>query len=139
MKERTLSIIKPDATKRNLIGKINAKLEDAGLRIIAQKMIKLTKERAEEFYAVHKGKFFFEKLINYMLTDRVVVQVLEGEDAIAKNREVMGKTNSPEAKKGTIRGDFGIDNTANCVHGSDSVENAEEEIGFFFDEKEIVG
>jgi len=139
MKQRTLSIIKPDATKRNLTGKINAKLEEAGLRIIAQKMIKLTKEQAENFYAVHKEKFFFDKLISYMMTDRIVVQVLEGEDAIAKNREVMGKTNSAEAKKGTIRGDFGIDYTANCVHGSDSVENAAQEIKFFFKDEEIVG
>jgi len=137
MIEKTLSIIKPDVVKRNLIGKVITKLEDAGLKIVAQKMIKLSRKQAEQFYIVHKEKPFYEKLVNYMLTDRLIVQVLEGENAITKNREVMGKTNSKEAKKGTIRGDFGIDNTANCVHGSDSVENAKEEIEFFFTKDEI--
>jgi nucleoside-diphosphate kinase len=139
MKERTLSILKPDVTKRNLIGKVETKLEEAGLRIIAQKMIKLTREQAEEFYAVHKGKFFFDELINYMLTGRIVVQVLEGENAIMKNREIMGKTNPAEAAKGTIRGNFGVDNTANCAHGSDSLETAKKEIDFFFGKEEIFG
>ena len=139
MKQRTLSIIKTDATRRNLIGKINAKLENAGLRIIAQKMIKLTKEQAEEFYAVHKEKVFYEPLVEYMLTDRVVAQVLEGENAIAKNREVMGKTNFVEAGVGTIRREFALSVRENCAHGSDSVENAENEIKFFFNDDEIFG
>lgn len=139
MIERTLSIIKPDATKRNIIGKINTKFEEGGLRIIAQKMLKLTRERAEAFYAVHKGKPFYEKLVNYMLTERIVVQVLEGENAIEKNREIMGKTDSREAAEGTIRREFGIDVTLNSVHGSDSPETAKKEIEFFFDDSEIMG
>lgn len=137
--ERTFSIIKPDATERNLTGKINAILEDAGLRIIAQKRIHLTKELAKKFYAVHKGKFFFENLIKTITSAPVVVQVLEGKDAILKNREIMGKTNKDEAAEGTIRKLYALNVTENCVHGSDSVENADKEIRFFFSDMEIVG
>lgn len=139
MTERTLSIIKPDATRRNLTGKINAKFEDAGLRIVAQKRIKLTKEQAEKFYGVHKERPFFNDLVNFMLTGPVVVQVLEGKNAVAKNREVMGATNPANADAGTIRKEFAESIEANSVHGSDSAENAKIEIDFFFKPDEIVG
>ncbi len=137
--ERTLSIIKPDATRRNLTGKINAMLEEAGLRIVAQKRLRLTQEQAEAFYAVHKERPFFNDLVQFMTSGPVVVQVLEGEDAIAKNREVMGATNPANAADGTIRKDFGESVEANSVHGSDSPETAIREIIFFFSEMEIVG
>ena len=137
--ERTLSIIKPDAARRNLTGKINACLEDAGLRIVAQKRIQLTRERAEGFYAVHKERPFFNDLCDFMSSGPVVVQVLEGEDAIARNREVMGATNPVEAADGTIRKQFAENIEANSVHGSDSPENAATEIAYFFDDSEIVG
>ncbi len=137
--ERTLSIIKPDATRRNLTGKINARFEDAGLRIIAQKRIRLTREQAERFYAVHAERSFYDDLCAYMTSGPVVVQVLEGEDAIAKNRELMGATNPANAEPGTIRADFGESVEANSVHGSDSPETAAFEIGFFFSDIEIVG
>ncbi len=137
--ERTLSIIKPDATRRNLTGKINACLENAGLAIVAQKRILLTRERAEGFYAVHKERPFFNDLCDFMSSGPVVVQVLEGEDAIAKNRQVMGATNPEEADEGTIRKLFAENIEANSVHGSDSQENAATEIAYFFDDSEIVG
>lgn len=137
--ERTFSIIKPDATKRNLTGAINAKLEEAGLRIVAQKRIHMTKEQAEGFYAVHKERPFFGELTEFMCSEPVVVQVLEGEDAVAKNREVMGATNPEEAADGTIRKEYAISIGENSVHGSDSLENAKIEIDFFFEPEEIVG
>ena len=137
--ERTLSIIKPDATRRNITGLINARLEEAGLRIIAQKRLRLTREQAEKFYAVHAERAFFDELCDFMSSGPVVVQVLEGEDAIAKNREVMGATNPANADEGTIRRDFGESIEANSVHGSDSPETARTEIAFFFGEVEIVG
>jgi nucleoside-diphosphate kinase len=137
--ERTLSIIKPDATERNVTGKINQRLEDAGLRIVAQKRLKLTEEQAKAFYIVHKDRKFYQDLVNFMTSGPVVVQVLEGDNAIAKNREVMGATNPEEAEKGTIRADFARDIEANSVHGSDSPETAAGEIKFFFSDIEIVG
>lgn len=137
--ERTLSIIKPDATERNVTGKINQRLEDAGLRIVAQKRLKLTEEQAKAFYIVHKDRKFYNDLVNFMTSGPVVVQVLEGENAIAKNREVMGATNPANADPGTIRKDFAESIEANSVHGSDSPENAVREIYFFFSECEIVG
>lgn len=137
--ERTFSIIKPDATKRNLTGKINAKLEEAGLRIIAQKRIQMTREQAEGFYGVHKERPFFGELCDFMISEPVVVQVLEGDNAVAKNREVMGATNPAEAADGTIRKEFALSIGENSVHGSDSLENAKTEIKFFFDDSEIVG
>lgn len=137
--ERTLSIIKPDATKRNLTGKINARFEDAGLRIIAQKRIKLTEAQAEAFYAVHAERPFYRDLVSFMISGPVVVQVLEGENAVARNREIMGETNPANAKEGTIRKDFAESIEANSVHGSDSVDNAAREISFFFADIEIVG
>jgi nucleoside-diphosphate kinase len=137
--ERTLSIIKPDATRRNLTGRINARLEDAGLRIVAQKRIKMTLAQAQEFYGVHRERPFFNDLCNFMITGPVVVQVLEGENAVAKNREVMGATNPANAAEGTIRKDFAESIEANSVHGSDSAENAAKEISFFFSGLEIVG
>ncbi|MBK1668852.1 nucleoside-diphosphate kinase [Rhodovibrio sodomensis] len=137
--ERTLSIIKPDATERNVTGKINQRLEDAGLRIVAQKRLKLTDEQAKAFYIVHKDRKFYSDLVNFMTSGPVVVQVLEGENAIAKNREVMGATNPEEAAPGTIRADFARDIEANSVHGSDSPETAAGEIRFFFADVEIVG
>jgi len=137
--ERTLSIIKPDATRRNLTGKINACLEDAGLGIVAQKRIRLTRERTEGFYAVHKERPFFNDLCDFMSSGPVVVQVLEGEDAIAKNRRIMGATNPEEADEGTIRKQFAENIEANSVHGSDSRKNAAFEIAYFFDDSEIVG
>lgn len=137
--ERTLSIIKPDATRRNLTGQINARLEDAGLRIVAQRRIKLTREQAEQFYAVHAERAFFNDLCDFMTTGPVVVQVLEGEGAVAKNREVMGATNPANASEGTIRQAFGESIEANSVHGSDSPETAATEIAFFFSQCDIVG
>ncbi|SHJ26516.1 nucleoside diphosphate kinase [Palleronia salina] len=137
--ERTLSIIKPDATRRNLTGKINAKFEDAGLRIIAQKRIQLTKAQAGEFYKVHAERPFFDELTTFMASEPVVVQVLEGESAIAKNREVMGATNPAEAEAGTIRAEFAESVGENSVHGSDAPETAKEEISFFFSGLELVG
>ena len=137
--ERTLSIIKPDATRRNLTGAINKRLEEAGLRIVAQKRLRLTREQAEGFYAVHKERPFYDDLCDFMTSGPVVVQVLEGEDAIAKNREVMGATNPEDAAEGTIRKQFAENIEANSVHGSDSRENAAFEIAYFFDDSEIVG
>lgn len=136
--EYTFSIIKPDATKRNLIGQINSYLEKGGLKIVAQKLIVLTKEQAEAFYSEHKEKRFFTSLINFMTSGPVVLQVLKGENAIAKNREIMGATNPVEARPGTIRKDFATDIEANSIHGSDSIESAKREIGFFFAQYEIV-
>ena len=137
--ERTLSIIKPDATRRNLTGQINARFEEAGLRIVAQRRFKPTREQAEGFYAVHSERAFFNELCDFMCTGPVVVQVLEGEGAVAKNREVMGATNPANADEGTIRHAFGESIEANSVHGSDSAENAAIEIGFFFRQIDIVG
>jgi nucleoside-diphosphate kinase len=130
--ERTLSIIKPDATRRNLTGKINATLEAAGLRIVAQKRIRLTEAQAEAFYAVHKERPFFGGLVAFMISGPVIVQVLEGDNAVARNREVMGATDPKKAASGTIRAQFAEDIEANSVHGSDSAENAATEIAFFF-------
>jgi nucleoside-diphosphate kinase len=137
--ERTLSIIKPDATGRNLTGKINARFEDAGLRIVAQKRLLLTQAVAGNFYAVHRERPFFNDLVKFMISGPVVVQVLEGENAVARNREIMGATNPANAAPGTIRKDFALSIEANSVHGSDSAETAAEEIRFFFAEFEIVG
>jgi nucleoside-diphosphate kinase len=137
--ERTLSIIKPDATRRNLTGQINAKLEAAGLRIVAQKRLRLAREQAERFYAVHRERPFFASLCAFMSSGPVVVQVLEGQGAVAKNREVMGATNPANAAAGTIRKDFAESIEANSVHGSDSLDNAKAEIAFFFSELEIFG
>jgi nucleoside-diphosphate kinase len=136
---RTLSIIKPDATRRNLTGAVTKMLEDAGLRVVASKRIRMTREQAESFYAVHKGRPFFAELIEFMTSGPVVVQVLEGEDAVARNRAVMGATNPAEAAPGTIRREFGLSIGENTVHGSDSEENAAAEIAFFFKPEEIVG
>ncbi|MCZ6454350.1 MAG: nucleoside-diphosphate kinase [Alphaproteobacteria bacterium] len=137
--ERTLSIIKPDATRRNITGKVIDRLEQAGLRIIAQRRILLTKERAEEFYGVHRERPFFADLVAFMTSGPIVVQALEGENAVARNREVMGATNPAEAAEGTIRKDFAESIEANSVHGSDGPETAAEEIAFFFSADEIVG
>ncbi len=137
--ERTFSIIKPDATRRNLTGKIIAKFEDAGLRVVASKRIHMSKDQAESFYGVHKERPFFNDLVAFMISGPVVVQVLEGEDAIAKNREVMGATNPADAEDGTIRKEFAESIEANSVHGSDAPETAAEEIAFFFSDEEIVG
>ena len=137
--ERTLSMIKPDATRRNITGKVIDRLEQAGLRVIAQRRIQLTKERAEEFYGVHRERPFFADLVAFMTSGPIVVQVLEGEDAIARNREVMGATNPAEAAEGTIRKDFAESIEANSVHGSDGADTAAEEIAFFFSADEIVG
>ena len=136
--ERTLSIIKPDATKRNITGKIISCFEESGLNIIAQKKILLTKERAEGFYSVHSDKPFFSDLVNFMTSAPIIVQVLEGKNAILKNREIMGATNPEEAEEGTIRKQFALSIEANSVHGSDSAETAIEEINYFFDESEIL-
>lgn len=136
---RTLSIIKPDATERNLTGAINARLEEAGLRIVAQKRIRMQKADAEKFYEVHAARPFYEELTSFMSSGPVVVQVLEGENAVALNREVMGATDPSKADAGTIRKDFAISIGENSVHGSDSDENAANEIRFFFSEIEIVG
>jgi len=137
--QRTFSIIKPDATARNITGKINAMIEDAGLRIIAQKRIQMTKAQAEGFYAVHKERPFFGDLVSFMISGPVVTQVLEGEDAIATYRKVMGATNPEQADEGTIRKTFAESIEANSVHGSDAPETAAEEIKFFFNDDEIVG
>jgi nucleoside-diphosphate kinase len=137
--ERTLSIIKPDATRRNLTGKINAKFEDAGLRIIAQKRIHLTKTQAGKFYEVHSARPFYDELCTFMASAPVVVQVLEGEAAIAKNREVMGATNPADAAPGTIRAEFAESVGENSVHGSDAPDTAKEEIAFYFSGLELVG
>ncbi len=137
--ERTLSIIKPDATRRNLTGKINAAFEAAGLRIVAQKRLRLSLERAEGFYAVHEARPFYGDLCAFMSSGPVVVQILEGEDAVAKNRAVMGATNPAEAAPGTIRAEYGESIEANSVHGSDAPETAATEIAFFFEDDEIVG
>ena len=136
--EQTLSIIKPDATKRNLTGKINSKLEDSGLKIIAQKRILLSKTQAEDFYKVHQERPFYNDLVKFMVSGPVIVQVLEGENAVSKNREVMGATNPDEAEVGTIRKEFAVSLEANSVHGSDSLENAKIEISFFFSQIELV-
>jgi nucleoside-diphosphate kinase len=138
-KERTLSIIKPDATRRNLTGKVNSCLEEAGLRIVAQKRLWLTTPQAEAFYAVHKERPFFRGLVSFVTSGPVVVQVLEGEDAVARSREVMGATDPKKAAAGTIRAQFAENIEANSVHGSDSPENAAAEIAFFFSGIEIVG
>ena len=136
--EQTLSIIKPDATKRNLTGKINSKLEDSGLKIIAQKRILLSKTQAEDFYKVHQERPFYNDLVKFMISGPVVVQVLEGENAVSKNREIMGATNPDEAEDGTIRKEFAVSLEANSVHGSDSLDNAKIEISFFFSQIELV-
>jgi nucleoside-diphosphate kinase len=137
--ERTLSIIKPDATRRNLTGKINAKFEEAGLRIVAQKRTQLTLAQAETFYGVHRERGFFKDLVTFMTSGPVVVQVLEGENAVAKNREIMGATDPKKADAGTIRAEFAENIEANSVHGSDSAENAATEIAYFFAGIELVG
>ncbi len=139
MAERTLSILKPDATRRNLTGKINAKFEEAGLRIVAQKRLHLTTAQAEAFYGVHKERGFFRDLVTFMTSGPVVAQVLEGENAVLRNREIMGATNPANAADGTIRKEFAESIEANSVHGSDSAENAAVEIAFFFAGTEIVG
>ncbi|MDD2876181.1 MAG: nucleoside-diphosphate kinase [Acidiphilium sp.] len=137
--ERTLSIIKPDATRRNLTGKINAKFEAAGLRIVAQKRIHLTIAQAEAFYGVHKARPFFAGLVAFMTSGPVVAQVLEGEAAVTKNRDIMGATDPKKAAPGTIRAEFAEDIEANSVHGSDATDTAAQEISFFFSGIEIVG
>ena len=137
--ERTLSIIKPDATRRNLTGQINARFEGAGLRIVGQRRIRMTHEQAGRFYAVHAGRSFYDDLCNFMTSGPVVVQVLEGENAVVRNRELMGATNPANAAIGTIRKDFGESVEANSVHGSDSPETAASEIAFFFSAVDIVG
>ncbi|MEO0400433.1 MAG: nucleoside-diphosphate kinase [Pseudomonadota bacterium] len=137
--ERTFSIIKPDATRRNLTGKVTAKLEEGGLRVVASKRIHMSREQAEGFYAVHKERPFFGELVDFMMSGPVVVQVLEGENAIARNREIMGATNPADAEAGTIRAEFAESIGENSVHGSDGPDTAAEEIRFFFSDDEIVG
>lgn len=137
--ERTFSIIKPDATRRNLTGKIIAKFEEAGLRVVASKRIRMTREQAQGFYAVHKERPFYGELVEQMIAAPVVVQVLEGENAILKNREIMGATNPANADAGTIRKEFALSVGENSVHGSDAPETAAQEIKFFFSDDEIVG
>ena len=137
--ERTFSIIKPDATRRNITGKVISKLEDGGLRVVAQKRIHMTREQAEGFYAVHKERPFFGELVEFMMSGPVVVQVLEGENAVARNREIMGATNPADADPGTIRAEFAESIGENSVHGSDGPDTAAEEIKFFFADNEIVG
>ena len=136
--EQTFSIIKPDATKRNLTGAINAKFEAVGLRIVAQKRIRMTREQAEHFYGVHSKRPFFDELCNFMISEPVIVQVLEGEGAILKNREVMGATDPTEAVEGTVRKEFSLSKGENSVHGSDAPETAAEEIAYFFAGNEIL-
>ena len=136
---RTFSIIKPDATKRNLTGAVTKMLEEAGLRVVASKRIRMTREQAEGFYAVHKERPFFGELVEFMMSEPVVVQVLEGEDAVKRNRDIMGATNPAEAAEGTIRKEHALSIGENTVHGSDSDENAAIEIAFFFNDDEIVG
>jgi nucleoside-diphosphate kinase len=138
-KQRTFSIIKPDATERNLTGKINAKFEEQGLRIVAQKRLRMSRLQAREFYIVHKERPFYDELVEYMVSGPVVVQVLEGENAVLRNREIMGATDPSKADAGTIRKEFGENIERNSVHGSDSEENAAIEISFFFSGIEIVG
>ena len=135
--EQTLSIIKPDATSRNITGQVNSIIEKSGLKIIGQKRIKLTKETAGKFYEVHKERPFFQDLVSFMVSGPVIVQVLQGENAVALYRKVMGSTNPQEAEEGTIRKEFALSIEANSVHGSDSIENAKKEISFFFSETEI--
>jgi len=135
--ERTLSIIKPDAVAKNVIGQIYARFEAAGLTIVAARMVHLSRERAEAFYAVHRERPFFSELVEFMISGPCMVQVLEGEDAIAKNREVMGATNPAEAAPGTIRAEFAVEVTENAVHGSDGPDTAKDEIGFFFEPEDI--
>ncbi|MDB9919619.1 nucleoside-diphosphate kinase [Amylibacter sp.] len=137
--ERTFSIIKPDATKRNLVGQIVAKFEEGGLRIVAQKRIQLTLAQAQEFYGVHSERPFFGELCEFMISEPIVVQVLEGDSAILRNREIMGATNPAEADAGTIRKEFALSIGENSVHGSDAPETAAEEISFFFSGLELVG
>lgn len=137
--ERTFSIIKPDATRRNITGKVVAKLEEGGLRVVAQKRIHMSREQAEGFYGVHRERPFFGELVDFMMSGPVVVQVLEGENAIKRNREIMGDTNPKDAAPGTIRADFAESIGENTVHGSDAPETAKEEIKFFFADDEIVG
>ena len=139
MTQRTLSIIKPDATERNLTGKINAKFEENGLRIVAQKRVRLSEDQAGKFYEVHKERPFYGELVAFMTSGPVVVQVLEGDNAVAKNREIMGATNPADAAEGTIRKEFAEGIERNSVHGSDSEENAAIEVAFFFSDDEIVG
>ena len=136
---RTFSIIKPDATRRNLTGGVTKMLEDAGLRVVASKRIRMTEDQAKGFYEVHKERPFYGELVSFMTSGPVVVQVLEGEDAVKRNRDVMGATNPEDAEEGTIRATYAESIEANSVHGSDSDENARKEIAFFFDEDEIVG
>lgn len=136
---RTFSIIKPDATRRNLTGAVTKKLEEAGLRVVASKRLHLSQEQAEGFYAVHKERPFFGELVSFMISGPVVVQVLEGEDAVKRNRDIMGATNPKDAAEGTIRKEFAESIEANSVHGSDSDENAAIEIAYFFKPEEIVG
>ena len=136
--ENTLSIIKPDATRRNLTGSINTKFEKAGLNIIAQKRLQLTKDMAQKFYKIHKDRPFFNDLVDFMISGPVITQVLRGENAVKVNREVMGATNPKDAEKGTIRKEFAESIEANSVHGSDSLENAKSEISFFFAEIELI-
>ncbi len=136
--EKTLSIIKPDATKRNLTGLINTKFEKAGLRIVAQKRLQLTRSMAEKFYEIHKDRPFYNDLVDFMISGPVVVQVLEGDNAVKLNRDVMGATNPDDAEEGTIRKEFAESIEANSVHGSDSLENAQKEISFFFANIELV-
>ncbi len=135
--EQTLSIIKPDATSRNITGQVNSIIEKSGLKIIGQKRIKLTRETAGKFYEVHKERPFFQDLVSFMVSGPVIVQVLQGENAVALYRKVMGATNPQEAEAGTIRKEFALSIEANSVHGSDSIENAKKEISFFFSETEI--
>ena len=137
--ERTFSIVKPDATKRNLVGAIVAKLEEGGLRVVAQKRIQLTLSQAETFYGVHSERPFFGELCEFMISEPIVVQVLEGENAILRNREIMGATNPADADAGTIRKEFALSLGENSVHGSDAPETAAEEIAFFFSGLELVG
>jgi nucleoside-diphosphate kinase len=136
--ERTLSIIKPDAVAKCVIGQINSRFEKAGLRIVAAKMIRLSQKQAQDFYAIHKDRPFFNALVNFMSSGPVMVQVLEGQDAVATNRQIMGATNPKEAAAGTIRADFADSIDHNAVHGSDSLDNAKQEVAFFFKAEEIV-
>ncbi len=135
--ERTLSIIKPDAVSKNVIGQIITKFENAGLKVVAAKMLQLTREQAEGFYEIHKERPFFKDLVAFMLTGPVLVQVLEGPNAVAKNREIMGATNPKDAAPGTIRNEFATSIDENAVHGSDSLDNAKNEIAFFFSPQEV--